>query len=285
MLPQIPSDPSKRLSSYPYISGDTFRAFCDFVIDKTNKVIDPDKIKDGDVIFMTAYTGFLDFFFKNVHPNIKAKYILVNHGHAQSNFSKYLKYLDDDNIVAWFGQNLTLKHEKAFPIPLGLANRYWVHGNTTIMDNVRSNLPERKDILLYMNFSTAQYRENRRPIFAIFENKKFCYNAKHKPFKEYLSEIARSKFVLSPEGFGIDCYRTWESMYLGAIPIISSSGLDKLFEDLPVIIINDWKIITEEYLIRKYKEMKNKKYKLEKLFADYWFKKISEYKEKAKNKK
>ena len=30
---------SSRASSFPYISGDTFRAFCDFIIDETQKQI------------------------------------------------------------------------------------------------------------------------------------------------------------------------------------------------------------------------------------------------------
>jgi len=40
--------------------------------------------------------------------------------------------------------------------------------------------------------------------------------------------------------------------------------------------------ITEDFLNKKYTEMSKETYKLEKLFADYWIKKISKFKEKAK---
>ena len=44
------------------------------------------------------------------------------------------------------------------------------------------------------------------------------------------------KFILSPPGAGFDCHRTWEALYLGAIPIVKTSSLDPLYKDLPVVI-------------------------------------------------
>lgn len=275
ILKQIPNNHNHRPSSSPYLSGDTFRSFCNFIIDKTNKFIDPEKIKNGDIIFVANHAEFLDFFFQKVHPKIKSKYILVTHNSDKSEFSSYLKYLDDKNIVAWFGENLILKHKKAFPIPIGLANRYWKHGNIDIIDPVVKNLPE-KNILLYMNLATHTNKEKRLPVYNLFSKKTFCYNAKRKPFKNFIYEMAKAKFVLSPEGNGIDCHRTWEALYLGAIPVVTHSKLDKLFKDLPVIMVDDWNVVSKDFLEKKYEEMRNKTYKLEKLFADYWIAKIQE---------
>ena len=49
----------------------------------------------------------------------------------------------------------------------------------------------------------------------------------------------RYEFVLSPPGVGIDCHRTWEILFFGGIPIVESSSLDSLFDDLPVVIVKD----------------------------------------------
>ena len=49
------------------------------------------------------------------------------------------------------------------------------------------------------------------------------------------------KYVLSPEGEVTDCYRTWESMVLGSIPIITKNDLGPLFDGLPVIWVDNWK--------------------------------------------
>jgi hypothetical protein len=47
-------------------------------------------------------------------------------------------------------------------------------------------------------------------------------------------------FVISAAGNGLDCHRTWELLYLGAIVITKTSSLDRLFAGLPVVIVKDW---------------------------------------------
>ncbi|MFC1841579.1 glycosyltransferase [Candidatus Dependentiae bacterium] len=290
LLDEIPSVHSQRISSYPYISGDTFRSFCNFIIDKTNRFLDPYEIQDGDTVFIANHEVFLNFFFENIHPKINAYYILVTHNHDKSNFNAYLKHLDDDKIVAWFCVNSNLNHPKVFPIPIGIANQYWAnrhpkHGNTKTIEEVISKLPLKKDIVLYANFKVKTNQNVRAPLAKMFSNKKFCYKSGIKDFKSYLVDLARSKFVLSPEGNGTDCHRTWEALLVGSIPIVSSSNLDTLFEDLPVIIVDDWNKVTEEFLDAKYAEMSNKDYNMEKIFADYWIEEINRFKEKAKDKR
>ena len=59
---------------------------------------------------------------------------------------------------------------------------------------------------------------------------------------DYVRELLRSKFVLSPSGMGWDCYRHWEALVYGAIPIIEhynrSDGWYRVFEGLPVVWVS-----------------------------------------------
>ena len=87
---------------------------------------------------------------------------------------------------------------------------------------------------------------------------------------------------MSPEGNGIDCHRTWESMLLGSYPIITSCGIDCLFEDLPIIIVNDWTKVTKKFLEKKYEELSCREYNREKLYADYWLQKILDFQQDVK---
>ena len=81
---------------------------------------------------------------------------------------------------------------------------------------------------------------------------------------------------LSPRGNGLDCHRTWEALYLDAIPIVWHSTLDSLYANLPIIIIHDWKEVNEEFLRVKLKEIARKKlqqpsvYQYEKLRNTFW---------------
>ena len=39
-------------------------------------------------------------------------------------------------------------------------------------------------------------------------------------------------FVISPHGGGYDCHRTWEALVLGCIPIVKTSKIDILYDDV-----------------------------------------------------
>jgi hypothetical protein len=52
-------------------------------------------------------------------------------------------------------------------------------------------------------------------------------------------------FVVSTEGNGLDCHRTWELLYLGCIVITRSSSLDPLYKELPVMIVQHWEEVCD----------------------------------------
>jgi hypothetical protein len=86
--------------------------------------------------------------------------------------------------------------------------------------------------------------------------------------------MAQSKFVICPEGNGLDCHRTWEALLMGAIPVIKHSTLDPLFEGLPVLLVDSWDQVTEEFLYAVYACMKTEHFQHERMFARYWLDKI-----------
>ena len=269
-----------RPSSYPYISGDTFRAFCDYIYDETGNTIIPENILYGDTIFLK--TDYLSDFFKDIHPKIANPYILVTHNGDLPVPREFAYILDDPKLIVWFGQNVEYKHPKLKPIPIGIANRYWEHGDIGVVAKMQKiTAHHKKKFFLYMNFVPSTYMPERPYVFQLFKDKPFCTVAVSKDFTSYLFELAESKFVLSPRGNGQDCHRTWESIYMGAIPIVTSSPLNSLFEGLPVIVINDWNEVTQEFLEMRYRKMRRKKMGetvYNRCYADYWFSLISSYK-------
>jgi hypothetical protein len=89
-------------------------------------------------------------------------------------------------------------------------------------------------------------------------------------------------FVISPHGNGYDCHRLWEALVLGCIPIVKTSCLDELYEDLPVLIVKEWSYITKELLedtIEEFKEIHEAgEFNYDKLTLKYWVDKINSYK-------
>lgn len=279
--PQIPADPAKRPGSYPWVCGDTFRIYCDHIIDETLIPFDPSLVKPGDTIFVNL--NYIDFFLYVVHPLIASPYILVTHNSIHRAPGKFEQFIDDPKIIAWFAKNTSMNHPKLHPLPLGIMNKHWPAGDSSIIEGARSKMGSyKKDKLLYINFDLKTNKE-RVDIVKLFEDKSFVYKAERKPFAEYLSDLAESKFVLSPEGTSIDCHRTWESMLVGSIPVVVHSTIDAVFEGLPVLIVDSFEQITEEFLNIKYEEMSQKTYEYNRLFADYWRKKIFALQEEFRN--
>ena len=277
VYPGIPFDANKRISSDPYITGDTIRAQCDWIIDETMTSFDPALVCDGDILFLNA--NWHAFFFEKIHPQIEAHYILITHNSVFHAPGKYAAYLDDPKLVAWFAKNSMIVHPKMYPLPLGIANKYWPHGNTDNVNAVRNQLPSiQKDILLYVNFDTNT-NPARLDIFNYFAQQPFSHVEKPKPFDAYLQDLAQSKFVISPPGSSLDCHRIWEALLTDCIPIIIHSPLDLLLHDLPVLLINDWHEVTESFLNQKYEEIRLRQHNTEKIFACYWINQIQTMKQ------
>ncbi|CAB9524462.1 expressed unknown protein [Seminavis robusta] len=95
------------------------------------------------------------------------------------------------------------------------------------------------------------------------------------PPKQYYLNMSHSKFVFSPVGFGMDCYRNWEALYLGSIPIIETRNRTqdnwfRVFDDLPVALIDHFDNLTPEWLEAEYVRILGGNYRWEKLTKQYW---------------
>jgi hypothetical protein len=187
-----------------------------------------------------------------------------------------------DKIIAWFVQNIDRSpNEKLIPMPIGLASHYWPHGDQHLLDVEIPLALEKaeKERFIYLNFSMSPERE---PCAEHFEAMGVEMQ-KRKTYAEYLKDLADSVFVVSPPGGGIDCHRTWEALLMGAYPILLSTTLDPLFEDLPVVIVKDWKEVTFAFLQEKKRKLDAKEWQRDKLYSPYWFEKIAHIQEKARN--
>ena len=82
-----------------------------------------------------------------------------------------------------------------------------------------------------------------------------------------------SRFVLCPSGLGWDSYRLWESLSLGAIPIVEDSpGWIRVLDELPVLIVKSFEDVTPQLLETEYERiMKNlPKFNFKRLTRQWW---------------
>ncbi|HSX10507.1 MAG TPA: hypothetical protein VLF94_02165 [Chlamydiales bacterium] len=270
------SPPPHRDRSDPFVSGDGFRAYADYVYDEVDTSLNPRDVKEGGTIFVKI--DMVEPFFRDIHPLLPHPYILITHNGDDSAPMAFRPFLDDPKLIAWFTENPEGEpHPKLHPIPIGLANRCWAHGNPDwVQKAIDKNTPKRH--LLYLNLTIQNYYAERWEVFQLFRGAPYCYRPAKKRFDSYLDDLAASQFILSPRGNGLDTHRLWESLYLRSYPIVKTSPLDPIYEGLPVVVIQDWTEVTERFLRQTYEEMSQKTYNYEKLTMAYWKKLIDSYK-------
>lgn len=135
---------------------------------------------------------------------------------------------------------------------------------------------------LLLSFNLHSNIAVRKPIWDYFCNDpnmtSFTYcTFSNRSQKAIYAMIDESKFVLSPPGKGLDCYRTYESLYLGAYVVVLTSSLDEIYDNLPVLIVNSWRDVTEELLNDTYHRFRHSVFDFDKLYTKYWYHKFRSF--------
>ena len=86
---------------------------------------------------------------------------------------------------------------------------------------------------------------------------------------QYFNKCLNHIFIQCPEGYGIDSYRFYETLYLGRIPVVLHNPVTDMFQDLPILFLNDWNDFNDVY--KDFIDNFNiNNYNFEKLSWDYW---------------
>ncbi len=179
---------------------------------------------------------------------LKNPFSLILHN-ADDSFENYhLKYLNIPNCRKVYSQNVNTLDSRVEFLPIGIANHFWKWGDTKKVVDVILEDIEKTDFV-YAHF---QERDNR---VECYDNVKregipIVESMEH---KDYLRKLKTYKYCVSPEGNGIDCYRTWEALYMKTIPICKRSILVEEFaKTFPIYIVDDWKDLDVKDLEKQY---------------------------------
>ncbi len=262
-----------RPASFPFITGDSFRALAQHVYDESSD-FNPEDVRHGDIIFIR--TGWVNDFFSKIEPHIKNPYVLISHNEDLSINDEHVSLLEKSGkILHWFAQNLTISHKNFSPIPIGLQNLYYKNGN--ILANLRTIQKENnsKTITATCLFSIIGNGNAAERQSIVDISKKLSWvETKEVRGIEYARTLSISKFILSPAGSGEDCHRTWEALYLGSIPVVKKTPMTTFYSGIgiPLYIVDSWdelENITEQQLEAFYTEY-SAKLQAAAIYMPYW---------------
>lgn len=230
--------------SFPYITGNGFASQCKYIWNYDGFKVNP--TKENNWVFVK--TDYVKDFFENCP--VKESFVIFSHNSDYSIDSSYESLLNDPRVIVWFAQNVDFNHPKLKPIPIGVANAGYSHGDIEVLNRVQSELVT-KSALFYANYSINNNRAERayclkqtgvplpKDINGGWKGFAGGYKVPN-TFEGYLKDISRAYFCVSPKGNGIDCHRTWEALYVRTIPIVTKSQVVSHYKNFPIVILDDW---------------------------------------------
>ena len=244
----------------------------------------------------------LAHFISALLPKITYKFILLT-GDSDTTVpgdilsrKQYLEFVADPRLVKWYCQNWVGIHPKVFGLPIGLdyhtlatptrqGQRHWWGASASpaiqerLLLRVAGNAPSllaRRPICYSTSHHSpterCRYRSDRVAAERSIPSELVFYEPKR--IKRLRTWVNQSKyaFVTSPHGNGLDCHRTWEALCLGCIPVVKRSPICRLFEDLPVLVVESWGDVTKALLDSTVVEFSSRSFDIDKLTLNYWVK-------------
>jgi hypothetical protein len=239
-----PRDLEKRISSYPYLCPDTYLAKCERVI------LTPFDLKkfigENSNKYKTVYLvgDLIDQFIESREQISNIDTLVIGESDATQS-EKNLSELYS-KVGKIFSNNLVGKSDRCFPVPLGIERQAYRSAGRVrnFQKKYDINISNRTiPFLIAWNDATNA----KRPIYrAEFQNHSDSLVINQRVHASTIHKLMRkTMFVPSPAGNGIDCHRTWEALYLGAVPVVLRSEYFGEM-DWPVLVIDSWSELLEK---------------------------------------
>lgn len=183
------------------------------------------------------------------------------------------------NVLGIHAVNAEYFNEKIHPFPYGLQRQLGENDNRVRI--LKGSLEEKvkPTKLLYINCGIGR-NEEREPLVNFqglsWTTCRFDKDSKYFPYdryKDFLNELREHKFMVCPQGHGMDCHRNWESLYMRRVPVMREHPyFRKLMQGFPVLFVENWADVTDkllednEHLYQEAQDMSLKKLDLKVIF-------------------
>jgi len=235
-----------------------------------------DKAKEFEGKFMTLYIDNLRLYARPVKTDTDNDKSFVNFLMMTNNLLALCSLLPSNGFIIFTGQedtpiddqiqlplnvakvfavNAVYNTDQVVPFPFGLQRKMTDEDNRLdiMLQNIGDDTEPKK--LLYINMGIGR-NPDRQPIAKFETNNwvttRFDENSKFFPYEKYqdfLDEIKNHKYMLCPQGHGMDTHRVWEALYLRRVPVMKRHPYyEKLMAGFPVLFVDDWSDVTEELL-------------------------------------
>jgi hypothetical protein len=209
----------------------------------------------SDATSLAIYSPALALFQEHVWPRLTGTgYVLISHNGDAEVGADQLDWVEaaGDKLGHWFAQNLVVEHPKLSPLPIGMANAMWAHGDLDALREVAAETRGTEpSALLHARFDVSTHPDRARAWQAVEAALPGATRRPEPaPFAAYLRELASHRFCLCPRGNGVDTHRFWESQYLGVVPVVERSPHTDVWarRGVAMVALDDWDELSVERL-------------------------------------
>lgn len=280
---------------FDYIQGDKFRDMAYYTYSPRVKALRDDYdnlpntfditiLKDGDIIYTHMMYAKQLF---DIMGYFSRRFVLVTHScdcsiedygirrpNGKGEVKEFHYFKIPDNVIKWYSKNVNTKNSIIESIPIGVENDRW-HQKVPKLEIMEEQLKQHRGVrnLVYMNHNIKTNPEERQKLYDLFGKQEWVsshFGRNGDQFERYIHQLYNHKFMLCPEGNGMDTIRTWECLYMGTIPIEKRNINNQFYTDLPICFVDKWEDVTEDFLNKEYRRIKSENWNMEKLKFKYW---------------
>ena len=235
-------------------------------------------------------------------PSMSDPFVLVTHnsdGNVVYDDPAVRAILAWPGLVRWYAQNVGDLHPKLVPLPIGLANTQWPHGDPGLDrvvagqdagngqlaaatatfsgggeggDGHPAGARERNGI--YACFSVGSH-PSRAACLAAARRRPGCAVLEPADPATNLRRMRGFEFGLCPQGNGFDTHRFWEALACRCVPVVADCAWVRVllfhFPALPVVVLpGDWDLLPD-FVLPPYSAFRDRWQEADRLLdVGYW---------------
>jgi hypothetical protein len=214
-------------------------------------------VRRGDRVFMKV-EDIPAFINKAKHLIVKINAVIHNSDEPFTNELYNMLEPYSDNVYA-----VNSISDKAIQLPLGFRDHQYISHH--VLNKVARDPEVPRTIKCLVNFLITTNPDLRKEAFDCFKDKPFCTVQDYITYdfakslahsnpetmekrSKFYNTLKTTKFAICPQGTGMDTHRVYECLLFGVVPIVTSSTLDHLYKNFPILIVRSWNEVTEELL-------------------------------------
>ena len=238
----------KRVNSFPYLNSDTYSFLCDITIDKQQDFTDIGGQPKESIVYVNGnlLVSFEQEFLSCLSKRFEPLAAIVIGDSDNPPTVSFLKGVQKHcKLVACV--NVPSNVKGVVPLPLGLeSQRYRSAGQIRDFKKIPSLSVESRSIGILVAWNDQTNPKDRILARREITRSNCCLEMSRRVPARYIHALMRRTLLVPcPPGNGKDTHRFWESLYLGALPVILKRDEIPAYSPYPYVAIEEWSELSQ----------------------------------------